>query len=331
MVLDPVWGALAFGEENPEQLELPVSWATFSDGAGGSPDISGDADWGKIILDTGEEARSLVYDITNTTDKYFRIYQNRYGEGQGVATAYIRGNDTEFDVDIDNSFNGTTSFIETADDVDLTFSTGSSDLPFSHSCWIYYNGVYSVIMSKGDEYHLKINVDDTITVTLLDDDNSGYISFSTVETVGLMTLTHLTFTYDGGESASGIKVYKNGVLCTESSADESSYSYMVNTSGGLRVGRGFSSYSTSYFTGVIRESILYDKELSQAEITQVYGGTPLGSNIVANHQLIDDTNDSGPNVLNGVNTDITLSVPPWEIYTGQIIRDWRWVQVREMK
>jgi len=279
------------------------------------------------MLDTGEEGRSQVYNVGNTNDKYFRVYQNRYGEGQGFATCYIRGNDTEFEVDIDNSFNGTTSFMETADDNDLTFSTGSADLPFSYSCWIYYNGVYSIIMSKSDEYHLKINFDDTITVTLLDDDNSGEISFSTVETISLMTLTHLTFTYDGSESPSGIKIYKDGVLCTGSTG-ESSYSYMVNTSGGLRVGRGFSS---SYFTGVIRESILYDKELSQVEITQIYSGTPLVTNIVVDHQLINDTNDSGPNVLNGVNTDIVFPVPPWELYTGQIIKGWRWVQVRELK
>jgi len=282
------------------------------------------------MLDTGEEGRSQVYNVGNENDKYFRIYQNRYGEGQGTATAYIRGNDTEFDIDIDNSFNGTTSFMETVDDDDLTFSTGSADLPFSYSCWVYYNGVYSIIMSKGDEYHLKINVDDTITVTLLDDDNSGEISFSTVETIDLMTLTNLTFTYDGSESPSGIKIYKNGVLCAGSTG-ESSYFYMTNTSGGLRVGRGFSSYSSSYFTGVIRKSILYDKELSQSEVTQIYGGTPLGTNIVVDHQLINDTNDSGPNVLNGVNTDIIFPVPPWELYTGQIIRDWLFVQVREIK
>ncbi len=54
----------AFGVQFPTQGEDAVSWQTWSDGAGGLPDIVGDVDYGKLKLDlTGQEGRSAVYDL----------------------------------------------------------------------------------------------------------------------------------------------------------------------------------------------------------------------------------------------------------------------------
>ena len=46
----------------------------------------------------GEEGGSQVYNLGNATSKVFRIEQNRYGTGQGEATAQIRGSNTQFDI-----------------------------------------------------------------------------------------------------------------------------------------------------------------------------------------------------------------------------------------
>lgn len=87
----------AFGEQNPTQGENSVSWQTWSDGDGGSPLVTGDADWGKLHL-SNNEGRSAVYDLGSSKARTFTIDQNRYGTGDTV-TVQIRYSDTSFDQD----------------------------------------------------------------------------------------------------------------------------------------------------------------------------------------------------------------------------------------
>ncbi len=98
--LDPDSGELAFGEESPSGGEDPVKWTTFSDGAGGSPEITGDADWGKIEVEYTEVAHSRVYDFTDSVSRTITLTKDVYGSGSGNPTIQIRGHDsTSFDQD----------------------------------------------------------------------------------------------------------------------------------------------------------------------------------------------------------------------------------------
>lgn len=93
-------GTKAFGEQNPTQGEDAVSWQTWSDGNGNVPDISGNADWGKLKLDlSGEEGRSPVYDLGSAATRIFTLTENRYGTGSEDATLQIRGSATIFTQD----------------------------------------------------------------------------------------------------------------------------------------------------------------------------------------------------------------------------------------
>ena len=87
----PSSGGLAHGEENPTGGETPVSWATWSDGAGGSPAIIGDADWGKLQLAVSASGHSGVYDFGTGISRQITVTENKYGSGQGSATVQIRG------------------------------------------------------------------------------------------------------------------------------------------------------------------------------------------------------------------------------------------------
>ena len=83
---------LCFGEENPTAGELPVEWATWSDGAGDRPTTTVDEDWGKVELYSPEEGRSRVYDFQNADAKTLALTRNLYGTGFGTgATLQIRG------------------------------------------------------------------------------------------------------------------------------------------------------------------------------------------------------------------------------------------------
>ena len=82
----------AFGEQTPTLGEDPVSWQTWSDGAGGIPEIVGNADWGKLKLDyfPGEEGRSAVYDLGSAKVRKFTLTENRYGTGSEDAVLQYR-------------------------------------------------------------------------------------------------------------------------------------------------------------------------------------------------------------------------------------------------
>ena len=82
--------ALSYGEETPTEGETTVGWDTWSDGAGGTPTIVGDATWGKIQLLTGEIAHGPVYNIGAGTHN-IKFTENKYGSGTGDFKIYIRG------------------------------------------------------------------------------------------------------------------------------------------------------------------------------------------------------------------------------------------------
>ncbi len=90
---------IAYGENNTTQGETEVSWATWSNGAGGTPTITGDPDWGKLTLAFGEEGRSEVFDTGDATEKSFVLEINRYGTGQKTAILQIRGDTVSFNQD----------------------------------------------------------------------------------------------------------------------------------------------------------------------------------------------------------------------------------------
>ena len=87
---------MAFGEQNPTEGEIAVSWQTFSDGAAGIPTISGDADWGKISLNINQEGRSRVYDFGSSGLIKISLNTDVYEAGQGTATLQYRYSESLF-------------------------------------------------------------------------------------------------------------------------------------------------------------------------------------------------------------------------------------------
>lgn len=82
--------ALSYGEENPTDGEATVGWDTWSDGAGGSPTIIGDSQWGQLQLLTGEIAHGPVYNMGAGTHN-IKLTEDKYGSGIGNFKIYIRG------------------------------------------------------------------------------------------------------------------------------------------------------------------------------------------------------------------------------------------------
>jgi len=97
--LSPTSGALAFGEETPTAGESAVAWQTWSDGAAGDATISGDPDWGKLQLSSGDVGHSGIYDFGDSANRYHTVTEDVYGTGQEDATIYIRGQTAVFTQD----------------------------------------------------------------------------------------------------------------------------------------------------------------------------------------------------------------------------------------
>jgi hypothetical protein len=79
--------------------ETPPSWAEWSNGAGGSPTIVGDANWGSINLESAAIGHSDVRDTGNVNPKTITVTMNKYGVGAGTMTPWIRGQATTFTQD----------------------------------------------------------------------------------------------------------------------------------------------------------------------------------------------------------------------------------------
>lgn len=77
---------------------------------------------------------------------------------------------------------------------------------------------------------------------------------------GPQTWTHVVMTFDGMDN----KLYLNGLL-TDTNSDSGVQSSYFNI-----LGIGFNSYDNKYLQGFIDELYIYNRPLSQAEVTQLY-------------------------------------------------------------
>jgi len=81
---------------------------------------------------------------------------------------------------------------------------------------------------------------------------------------------HILFTYDGSNGPNGITIYVDG-SAGSSAVSGSALSGNLETTGTLRVGAR-DNYTSREFYGKVCHSFVYDKELSGAEVTAIYGG-----------------------------------------------------------
>ena len=215
-------------------------------------------------------------------------------------------------------FNDLSSYVEVDDNGLFSFGDAGFDNPFSLSVWIYLTG-YSfanMIAAKGGEYSWRTGTNGRPLFTVWDRNDSEDPHIVHVEGAGNIPLnkwTHLAVTYNGNGSSSGIIHYINGVLLDWYDTENTiRYDNMVNDELPFRIGRGVVWGADSYFSGHLHDFRLYNKELSQAEITAIYGGSPLSTNIVAEYKLRGDCQDNSGNNLHGTNYNVTF---PEEVST----------------
>jgi len=176
------------------------------------------------------------------------------------------------------AFDGIDAFVEVADADNLSFGNGSTDSPFSISTWVKMTDATKFrILVKSDgtsrEYHFYTGGTDKLVFQLFDS-SLNFIGrlFDTALTSYQNQWIHLTATYDGSGSNSGLKIYLNGNRVDDVNSSSGSYTAMTNTSMPVHIGR----YKADYSNGLIDETAIFNSELSASDVTSIYNGDGTG-------------------------------------------------------
>jgi len=170
------------------------------------------------------------------------------------------------------SFDGVNDYVNLGNNLDFDGST-----PFSISTWVYVNtSKQQAIISKesaGNNFTGYIaQIQSSNQVLFYFGSNYGggdYLSCQTTNTLTTNTWQMVTITYDGSKSVAGINIFLNGVSSTLSIFRNTlvgSTSNSINTN----IGAAVSSGAARYFNGLLDEVGIWDRELSESEVTELY-------------------------------------------------------------
>ncbi len=183
-------------------------------------------------------------------------------------------NGVTYDTDNNGSwvFDGLDDYIEISDNENFVLERTNN---ISLSGWINVNsysltrtehilGKYSNPPARG--YYFSI-VDGKIRFSLQSIGGGNGLGVTTVNRINLQQWYYVTTTYNGSSLASGVNIYINGVNVPTSIEFDSLTGSIVNPTS-LKIG-GLVTPSR-YFDGKISSVKIYNRELTQGEITQNY-------------------------------------------------------------
>jgi len=227
--------------------------------------------WGQAAV---ENTNGFGKSATNNTIDFGEVCADSWSPetnltGTGATPSYQNEYSFQFD--------GVDDYIDCGDNNNLSFGDSVSDSPFSISAWIKFDNIGSRqgIVSKFNatnncEYSFFLESNNTLKVYLFDGASTKIRGkASTVMTTGVWN--YVTFTYDGqgGSTAyNGMKIYLNGVDISSSNVTLNTYTAMHNMSTPLTIGEYFGNYAS----GNIDEAAVFNSELSQSDVTSIYGG-----------------------------------------------------------
>ena len=205
------------------------------------------------------------------------------------------------------SFDGVDDYIDLGDSDGFSFGDGSgNDDPFSISVWVKLadmTGSNKTIIGKlnsatDGEYLLFYNVSNSeFRFSIYDGSQPAWIRARSSVTINENEWYHVAVTYDGSKVRTGIKMYINGSLDTLNDGT-GIYLGLENTTATLKIGL---YDGLNYTDGNIADVRFYDTDLTATDISDIYNGTNITTNL-AGHWLTDADNlldNAGSN--NGTN------------------------------
>lgn len=179
------------------------------------------------------------------------------------------------------SFDGAENqFLSSADSVDFTFKgAGAEDEPFSIGLWMLPRDITGVtFMAKYDtnvarEWRFQINGSNKLVIELYDEDVDKTEIGTSTTSVTSNQWTFVVITYDGTETAPVVGFYQNATKdATIDTTEVAGYINMEDLGTALTIGADLATgAAANEFTGRIALPFICGKELSQANVTTLYG------------------------------------------------------------
>ncbi len=212
-----------------------------------------------------------AYKLSDATDSYGGYNGTAGGAVVFNSTNAVDGNAGQF-------INSIFSQISIPDNNAFSFTTGTTDMPFSIKANINISTLgatniifckYSGALNNTSEYVFYVNTANKLALILFDKNAGGvYIGAIISGTVSANTQYNVVGTYDGSGSWTGIKLYINGTLQSLTALNNGTpYTSMGNTTTEQTIGNA--ANAAAPFRGTIDELYIFNKALSQSEITSL--------------------------------------------------------------
>jgi len=168
------------------------------------------------------------------------------------------------------SFDGVNDTVDMGNNLDFDGST-----PFSISFWLNANNVTSFNVPLGKAFNIApfngywflITSSGNITFYLSNDLNApDYLAIENSATLSTSTWYHVVATYDGSKDSSGLKVYVDNALNTQTVISNTLTGSISNT----RPFRLGARDTGVYFGGGVDEVSVFNRELTASEVTELY-------------------------------------------------------------
>ena len=217
----------------------------------------------------------LAIRLDSSTNTEWASLDNIYVREVGLSTTgHVEGQETIFQPAFVGqnrmiAFDGVDDIVTISDHDDFTFGDGSNDSAFSISAWICMDDAVSYsIITKGTEWSLHTQADSKLYLWIRDD-SGGWNPTVNTNALSPNQWYHVVGTYDGTGGATahtGLELYVNGSNAKVNNNPHSSYVAMEPGSSDVIIGK----YSSYYANGITTEACIWNKELSLAEVQELY-------------------------------------------------------------
>ena len=149
--------------------------------------------------------------------------------------------------------------------------------PFSISCWINGSSLGSttkIFLAKCSNttpfngYTFGVTSAKNVYFQLSNDANTNFLAIINTATLSDSTWYHCLMTYDGSKSSSGLKVYVDNALNTQTIFSDTLTGSISNTKS-FKIGARDNGF---FYGGLVDEISVFNRELTASEVTQLYNG-----------------------------------------------------------
>jgi hypothetical protein len=165
--------------------------------------------------------------------------------------------------------------------IDYSFSNGTTDVPFSISMWVYIDSLSGsgnwlvskrAISGTSDEYQITLNSSRNVVISLYDKSNRlfGITATANITQLSFTAWHHVVCTYDGSGLDSGLEIYIDGILQLVSRTTTGTYTGMPVSSTVLRFFRATNNNATIHFGKIDEAALWKNRKLTSSEVSQLY-------------------------------------------------------------